>query len=638
MAHRPFFSSLVKSSTAILAFALFASPAFAKKTVCSATLNSDNEIKAFKDIMGTDDFDYVELTNSANENSATKHDWFENSCANKVQCDILIISGHFGGTFFGSSGLVLAMEDIEKGACDRRCDGILQKPKEVFLFGCNTLAGKTRDRRTPEEYRDVLIHDGFTPDEAERIVSFRYSPFGDSFSDRMRQVFPKTPRIYGNDSVGPTGKDIEVAWRRYLKSAKANGYYNRLDSLDTSVNKSLMSYLDWTAITQVSGDPGTLTEEQPVCKLANDRMSIKDKLLWVEKTFQSGRYLRSLPHIVDFFNDLEKKQDWIGRGERQILDRISQMKNVRAEIAPLLLKPDDALLGMQLQIYSLMTTLKWMTSDERAQGISRIVLGDVNRPFNQGRVDRIFSFQNLMEGIVVDFNGATIPEARWNEVHFLKALSALNYKSSVIEAKLLPMVTGQKVANDIRVAASQALGGLYGMSQNGLQTLVRELESNGDAAVRKASATALRAARADENSINKLIQATTRESNDGVLSAVLSSMPNSKSTMSAHIRLLERMPSSSLRLQIVNRLPRMAKLDKDAVQLALGAALSRETNGNVQYAILENLNRLGGVSWNAWAAVKAVDAFWSRTNNQDLKILAATTSEKMKGSSGGANF
>lgn len=628
------FTSLLNAST--IAFGLVfaaAAPAMAKKIVCSATLNSDNEIKTFKQVMGTQDFEYVELTALARDENVTRHDWFESACEKKIQCDILIVSGHFGGTFFGSSGLILPMETLEKGSCDRKCDGILQRPKEVFLFGCNTLAGKERDRRSPEEYRRVLMQDGFSAEEAERIVSFRYSPFGDSFADRMRQVFPRTPRIYGNDSVGPVGKDIEGSWRRYLQSAKANRYYDRLDSLDGSINRDLMGWLKWTAMQQVSGDPQSLVEEQPICKLSNLRMSTNAKLLWIERTFASGKYLRSLPHIVEFFQELDDKKTYLSGSDQRVLDRISRLTKVRDEIAPLLQKPDDALLGMQLKIYALMTRLKWMTAAEKAQGVSRIVLGDVNRAFNQGRLDRILSFRNLTAGIVVDFSSAAIPDARWKEIHFLKALASLTYKSAAIEERLLPMATTTSGSTDLRLAAAAALGGLRGARSETIQTLVREMESNSSAGVRRAAAVALRTAGSDRAAVGRLIRALSRETDVEVLSSILSALPGDKTALAAQIAYLQRMPAPRLRAQLVNRLVSLSRVDKAAVQLALGEALLREPGLNLQSAILEGLSRLGAAADGAWKTVKSVDQFWSRTKNHELKIMAAMVSEKLKGSS-----
>ena len=112
-----------------------------RPTVCTVTINSSDERELFRSHLEKD-FDFVELTDFAKLES--KGDWFLHSCKQGIRCDVLVISGHFGGSFFGSSRLRLSLEQLERRSCRSSCDGILRHPKEVFLFGCNTTAGKER--------------------------------------------------------------------------------------------------------------------------------------------------------------------------------------------------------------------------------------------------------------------------------------------------------------------------------------------------------------------------------------------------------------------------------------------------------------------------------------------------------------
>ncbi|MFZ4403156.1 MAG: hypothetical protein ACOYOK_03560, partial [Pseudobdellovibrionaceae bacterium] len=89
-----------------------ASSSVGKKTVCSITINSDQEINAFKKNLSPDLWNFVELTtlkadgpsgSSGTSDEDSKKDWMKNACAAKPACDILLISGHFGGSFFGKS-------------------------------------------------------------------------------------------------------------------------------------------------------------------------------------------------------------------------------------------------------------------------------------------------------------------------------------------------------------------------------------------------------------------------------------------------------------------------------------------------------------------------------------------------------
>ena len=71
----------------------------------------------------------------------------------------------------------------------------------LFLFGCNTLAGKEKDTRTPAQYRHVLMEDGFTPEQAQRIASARYGDIGRSFRARMKMRAALSPPFTVNASI-----------------------------------------------------------------------------------------------------------------------------------------------------------------------------------------------------------------------------------------------------------------------------------------------------------------------------------------------------------------------------------------------------------------------------------------------------
>jgi hypothetical protein len=63
----------------------------AKTTVCTITVNSPNEKDAFRRNLPKDKFEFVELLERG------RRDWLASACQQKVQCDVLVISGHFGG-------------------------------------------------------------------------------------------------------------------------------------------------------------------------------------------------------------------------------------------------------------------------------------------------------------------------------------------------------------------------------------------------------------------------------------------------------------------------------------------------------------------------------------------------------------
>src|SRR5262249_8051122 len=63
----------------------------ARKTVCSITVNSSDEVETFRRNLPPDKFQFVELVERG------RPDWLASACRRGVHCDILVISGHYDG-------------------------------------------------------------------------------------------------------------------------------------------------------------------------------------------------------------------------------------------------------------------------------------------------------------------------------------------------------------------------------------------------------------------------------------------------------------------------------------------------------------------------------------------------------------
>ncbi|HLE12101.1 MAG: hypothetical protein A2504_12340 [Bdellovibrionales bacterium RIFOXYD12_FULL_39_22] len=208
--------------------------------VCFMTLNSSEEKEVFK----------KQLSNGANKGKFKFHefvptgsdqseDWFNRACEKKITCDILAISGHFGGSFFGKSGQSLKISELETRSCKKDCEEIMNAPKEVFLFGCSTLAGKDGDTRTPDQYFDDLVNDGIGAGDAAHIVEQRYGSVGTSFRDTMRRAFQSVPHLYGFSSIAPSGASVKQHLIKYFE--KIPNYYDHLMQVEVERTIALMN-------------------------------------------------------------------------------------------------------------------------------------------------------------------------------------------------------------------------------------------------------------------------------------------------------------------------------------------------------------------------------------------------------------
>ena len=326
----------------LLFLAFFYSPlTLAKYQVCSITINSSDEINTFKEFLSPNDFDFVELLPSQiNEKQDHSSHWFNNACEKNYRCDILVISGHFGGIFFGETGYSLPTELLEEKACQNKCPGILSNVKEIFLFGCNTLADKKKDSRTYKEYLQVLLDDGMARETAERVVAARYSPLGTPFYDRMNFIFSNSNTIYGFDQLSPLGKHIRRPLKKYFQSINQNfgSYVNYLNTgqYKRDHNSELFQHLPRSNFTLNQAHISLSNENSKKRKFFNDKCRLYDdtknftsRIQALKDIFESGQS-GSAFFAIDYLLNRNNTEITEGQG-RQVFRSIKDNKSLSRE-------------------------------------------------------------------------------------------------------------------------------------------------------------------------------------------------------------------------------------------------------------------------------------------------------------------
>ena len=193
--------------------------------ICTMTFNSTEERGVLKSVYPTPMHKHIELV----PNNKDPH-WFRNACQSNVRCDVLLMSGHFGGMFFGEkNSSILSLDEIEKASCQQTCENILGA-KQVYLMGCNTLATKTPDHRSIGQYLQVLVQDGFPRNLAEEVVASRYVNYGLGISERMSLAFKNSSELYGFSSTGPLGAVAAPLLRRAFVGKSSTSLKNRLQN------------------------------------------------------------------------------------------------------------------------------------------------------------------------------------------------------------------------------------------------------------------------------------------------------------------------------------------------------------------------------------------------------------------------
>jgi hypothetical protein len=280
---------------AFLACIVLAAPAHAdRRTVCTITVNSDDEREVLRRTLPPADYDFVELVERG------RSDWLRGACEKRVRCDVLLISGHFdGGTEFYTDRLddreSLPVEEMERVACSESCPGLFTQLKEVYLMGCNTLSPQPM-RTAPGEVLRSLATFASVAGDAQRAADALTERYGESNRDRMRQIFKDVPVIYGFPGKAPLGRYAGPILERYLRSGGEFG--------EGRASARLLSAFAAGGMTATSG----MTDADPragfradACRFVDDRVAPERKAAHLHDVLRRGA-----AEVRMFFDHIER--------------------------------------------------------------------------------------------------------------------------------------------------------------------------------------------------------------------------------------------------------------------------------------------------------------------------------------------
>jgi hypothetical protein len=453
--------------------------------VCAFSFHGPHEIEAFADGLPSEDFDVVDLSPHRQARGApppqpadrgTADPWLLDLCRPELRCDVAVYSAEFAGKFFGAYGRVLDLADMEEASCQPRCDGLFHHPREVFLLGCNTLATKSRDRRSPEEYLRVLLDHGFDRATAERVVGMRYGPLGPSFRESLRRVFAGVPRLYGFASVAPAGEHTAPLLAAYLGAKGDYRRYLEQADGDTAPNAELLAVFAGTGLVQTAGlaptEPGAADRDE-VCRLYDERQPVARRLRGILGLMDRPDVLAFLP-AIQVFIDRHPPEALAGE-ERELFEAIRHSEAGRDEVLGLVRTLDVS--AFQLELAHFARHLGWLTPESfRALAVdgARRLLG---RPLSSDAVDvmcEIPRHESLRDALTL----ADLPPRLFEHAEGLRLVDCLAPRDARVSRRLVPCLDDPDLAT--RLWAAHALSHRLPLDDEVLTQLARHLTDPSD--------------------------------------------------------------------------------------------------------------------------------------------------------------
>lgn len=420
------------------------------KTICAMTINSQDEVQAFMKRLRVNQpgsrFKFVELTKLGSDSS-----WFRNACRSKVQCDVLLVSAHFGGTLFGDKNKIrLTMSELEEASCNNTCDGILKAPKEVFLFTCNMLAGKQRDVRTPRQYYQVLL-EYYPPHIAQYYVQTRYGAWGGTFVGRTTRAFYGVPRLYGYPSISPLGKASGAWVTRYL-SAIAD-YGRHLDAIKPNTrNQTMIRTMGYTGMIQKTGVmPGTLGAKvrTNLCNYFNAG-STEGKLAVLASNLREEKFEPYLTYVEEFYREHKPRFGSAHadiRGNTRVKNHVLKMIDISVDMP-----------HTRIDLVNFASQVGWIDSAKRKDYLEKIVRDLFGGATTADKVFDVCSVGNRHRKFVgryvnLKFLESVKPSSQW-DYRYLEMVGCLRPQGDALQNKVAEYLDADKHRWKYRWAAA----------------------------------------------------------------------------------------------------------------------------------------------------------------------------------------
>lgn len=494
------------------------------KTVCTVTVNSPDEKESFRRHLPEDRYRFVELVERG------RPDWLASACQAQVACDVLVVSGHYdGGNEFFSDQLdvqeFLPVSELERVSCSGSCPTLFSRLKEVYLFGCNTLNPEPQSGASAEIVRS-LVREGHTREQAERELAALVAVQGEASRDRMRQIFPGVPVIYGFSATAPLGPTAGSVLDRYFRSVGDR------EIARGRASSRLLGAFSVFGLSSTQGlgpkDPQRAARAD-MCQFADERLATATKLAFVHALLQ--RHVGEARLYLDRIQRLMGSLDAPARANPAIAQVLEQLASDGAARERLLdYARDSDRPTVRVRLLNLARDVGWLSAEQRRDELAEMLrelqaqtglgVAEVNLACTLNEDHALDGAYNLAiaPGSLADDvvhaavracmgsgedRARTLRALRSANEHDVRVAQAYLRHRPVTDAADLRAVTDGIVAmppGDAQVRALEALGRHYLSDRDVLDRLIRLFADTPSAAVQRAVAGIL--IRADKRALS----------------------------------------------------------------------------------------------------------------------------------------
>lgn len=318
---------------------------------------------------------------------------------------------------------------------------------------------KTADGRTPEQYRRILLADGISRNDVERIVEGRYGDLGDSMLGVMKRSFPGVQRLYGFNTKAPLGRQIRPIIEQYHQQIPDyEAHLNQIPDLASlkpdDLNTVLANLLSKKGLVQTSGLKTTDAAypfSQNICRLHSLNTVMAAKLGVVREMLSGETRKRYIPSTVGF---LKRNIEAI-KGDSaavQVLATMRADQDLQAKIQ--VIEDEQKSEILKVDVLFLQWAVGWITKDEfdaKVKSILKATLQDLSVE----NIDKLCAISNDGYGVNVRLEDLNIQQLATQQGAM--ALRCLRTTDERITKVFLPLLDSPQLYFISRLIAAAKL-------------------------------------------------------------------------------------------------------------------------------------------------------------------------------------